>query len=458
MRRVLFLCAGSVALVVLLAGCDAGAFAMRTFVLQRSWQGWEEAGVPASSLAPARDRLAKVESRRSGPIPYSLISAALVQDPLVGAERLGERAHDDAVAAAGRRARAALAALEKVGGANYEAAYEDDILQLGQAREPADFDRLAAAWRHQASVIRGQEDQLAATSGGLSGGLPRDVVEGAVRLLNLANGLDSAGLRSGTGWAVEAHVQMYLRQHYDAMVRQHGAIEKELQTALSQLASRTDLLNGARQTLSQAEHLLPRLASLGAGQDFQGRLDQLRQSLGAAHDDGALAAAAQTGRQLVSDMRAAVLGTLPVQNAATPLPCITGAPQYLIVIHLATQELDAYTDGCPWLRTPVTTGRPALPTDRGTFRIFAKYPAFHMVSQWPKTSPFYYPPTWVYNAMAFVGDGTFIHNANWEPASAYGPGSQYGPYASHGCVHVLDGPLQQLYSWAPIGTTVEVGN
>src|SRR5262249_30949534 len=113
-------------------------------------------------------------------------------------------------------------------------------------------------------------------------------------------------------------------------------------------------------------------------------------------------------------------------------------------------------NGCPFLTTPVTTGRPALPTDRGTFHIFAKYPSYHMISPWPPGSPFWYHDAWVYNAMEFVSDGTFIHNAGWQPADTYGPGSQYGPYASHGCVHVPDGPLARLYAWAAIGTTVTV--
>jgi len=107
---------------------------------------------------------------------------------------------------------------------------------------------------------------------------------------------------------------------------------------------------------------------------------------------------------------------------------------------------------------PVTTGRPALPTDRGTFRIFYKTPWYHMVSPWPKGSPFYYPPTWVRYAMEFVGDGTFIHNADWQPDDSYGPGSEYGPYASHGCVHVQDGPLVKLYAWAQLGAVVHVSD
>jgi lipoprotein-anchoring transpeptidase ErfK/SrfK len=458
MRRAVFLCAGVLVLVVALAGCDAGAFQIRTGALERSWQTWEAAGVPAASLAPARERLTQVQAERSGPIPYSVISAALVEDPLADVEKMGERAHSDAVTAARGRAETALAALQKIGGTNYETAYEDHVVELARGREPIDFDRLGAAWRHEATVLQGLQNDLSNASGGLSGGLPRDVVEGSVHLSSLATSLEAAGLPTGSGWQAVAGAQMYLRQGYAPMLQQHGAVQKELQAALSELQGRMDQWNGARQALSQAEGLLPRLESLGAGKDFQGRLDQVRQSLGAVHDDAALAQGAQAARKLLSDMQAAQQGSLPVQTVTTAIPCIPGAPQDLIVIHLATQQLVAYNSGCPWLRTPVTTGRPALPTDRGTFQIFGKYPAFHMVSQWPKTSPFYYPPTWVYNAMEFVSDGTFIHNANWEPPSAYGPGSQYGPYSSHGCVHVMDGPLQQLYSWAPIGTTVQVGD
>jgi len=53
-------------------------------------------------------------------------------------------------------------------------------------------------------------------------------------------------------------------------------------------------------------------------------------------------------------------------------------------------------------------------------------------------------------------DGSFIHSAEWEPASAYGSGSENGTYASHGCVHVQNGPLSTLFNWANVGATVMV--
>jgi lipoprotein-anchoring transpeptidase ErfK/SrfK len=160
---------------------------------------------------------------------------------------------------------------------------------------------------------------------------------------------------------------------------------------------------------------------------------------------------------LACGMTLALLASVgPRAEVAAAGPCASGFPARLIVIHLATQQLDAFTGGCQWLQTPVTTGRPALPTGRGTFQIFYKAVRYTMVSPWPPGSPFWYPTTTVGWAMEFIRNGTFIHSAGWQPAGTYGAGSEYGPYASHGCVHVLPGPLSQLYAWAPIGTTVTV--
>lgn len=58
--------------------------------------------------------------------------------------------------------------------------------------------------------------------------------------------------------------------------------------------------------------------------------------------------------------------------------------------------------------------------------------------------------------MEFLTGGFYIHNAPWEPATAYGPGSQNGPYASHGCVHVPYSAMQALYNWAAPGTTLVI--
>ncbi|MBO0687491.1 MAG: L,D-transpeptidase family protein, partial [Candidatus Dormibacteraeota bacterium] len=288
---------------------------------------------------------------------------------------------------------------------------------------------------------------------------PTDVLQNSVQLQSLVGSLEGLSLPIGSGGTAVVDSQIYLTLPYAKMLQEHPAVIKELQGATAELQGRMDMWDGARQSLSQAQGMVAELESLGAAQDFQSRLTQARAGFDAARDDNALTQVSQTLDKLLADMRAAVAGAQAAQTqpASTQTgACLQNVPANLIVVHLATQQLVAYTNGCSWLQTPVTTGQPALPTDRGTFQIYAKYDSYEMISPWPQGSPYYYPPTMVNWAMEFVNDGTFIHSASWEPDSAYGPGSQDGPYASHGCVHVMAGPLQQLYNWAPIGTTVTV--
>jgi hypothetical protein len=78
---------------------------------------------------------------------------------------------------------------------------------------------------------------------------------------------------------------------------------------------------------------------------------------------------------------------------------------------------------------------------------------FH--SPWPRSSPFWYPPTPVTWAMDFF-NGDFLHDDPGEPSDAFGTGSEYGPYASHGCVHVPHDVMAFLYRWLPVGAQVVV--
>jgi len=239
------------------------------------------------------------------------------------------------------------------------------------------------------------------------------------------------------------------------LLTEHQAVMSKLQATAGVLQHKLDLRARADRLLAGLPDLLQQADQYGAGNDFNGRANQVRANIDnarAAMDDDRLDVALADLQKLTDDLQGADGGRLPAGN----LPCQNDSPDQLIIIHLATQQLVAYDKGCPFLRTPITTGRPALPTGRGTFRIFYKAPVYQMVSPWPQGSPFYYPPTWVTDAMEFIGNGTFLHSADWQPDSTYGPGSQYGPYASHGCIHVLDGPLQQLYDWAKIGATVTV--
>ena len=132
-----------------------------------------------------------------------------------------------------------------------------------------------------------------------------------------------------------------------------------------------------------------------------------------------------------------------------------------IVVSLSQQKLWAYDGNSVYLTSLVTTGNPKLPTPLGTFTILGKFHPFTFHSPWPKSSPFYYPPSLTQYAMLFQSGGYFIHDAPWR--TNYGPGSnqQIGTpgqnyTGTHGCVNVPSDVAYKLFRWAPIGTVVQV--
>jgi len=139
------------------------------------------------------------------------------------------------------------------------------------------------------------------------------------------------------------------------------------------------------------------------------------------------------------------------------LPAPRLANEKAVVIRLEAQTLTTYVGGKRMLTTPVTTGRPALPTPVGSYRIQARYSPYTFISPWPQGSPYWYPPAPVTWAMPFY-DNDFLHDDPAEPEGAYGAGSEYGPYASHGCVHVPHDVMAFLFNWLPIGTPVIVAD
>jgi lipoprotein-anchoring transpeptidase ErfK/SrfK len=155
-------------------------------------------------------------------------------------------------------------------------------------------------------------------------------------------------------------------------------------------------------------------------------------------------------RQLRSASRAPL--AVPVTRTA---PRATGA--LAIVVRLGEQSLTLYRDGNVVLKTPVTTGRPALPTPVGSYDVAWRRSPYTFISPWPKGSPYYYPPAPVTWAM-FFHDNDFLHDDSAEPAGAFGRGSNFGPWASHGCVHVPTEVMRTLYTTVPDHTPVIVAD
>jgi len=441
---------------------DVAAFNSRETALQQSWRADQAAGVTAEQLAPARASLQALHDRRvAGLLPYSIFSGAVFKDPFAAPEALAARGQAQALAQARKRANDGLDNLKATGGPNYDG-LQGHMAQLTAARRLPDYVRLATAWEAEARQLAATRDQLSQASGGLADGQPKDVVDGVARLQSVISAAGQAHLSADPAAQALAKAQDYLKLPYTGQLEQHGDVAGTVRAAGDTVQHRIDTHALADQLMGQVPGLLDQAGKYNVSGSFPARANQARADVQAAEsagDDARMDTATAALKQVTDELTAAV-ATARQKAAQAALQagsgCILGADPQLIVVHLATQQLVAYDNGCPLLRTPVTTGRPALPTDRGTFHIFAKYPSYHMISPWPPGDPFWYHDAWVNDAMEFVSDGTFLHGAPWEPASAYGPGSQNGPFASHGCVHIQDGPLSQLYGWAQIGTTVLV--
>ena len=155
-----------------------------------------------------------------------------------------------------------------------------------------------------------------------------------------------------------------------------------------------------------------------------------------------------------------VAGGLMVQEKVLTDAMAQTLPDKALTISLNEQVIRAYEHGQQVFWSYVTTGRPGLETDPGSFKVYWKVSPWTMHSPWPKGSPFWYPDSKVRFVMWFNG-GDGIHDASWR--SRYGPGTN-GPHydptgedtGTHGCVNVPYSNMVWLWNWTPTGTPVIV--
>ncbi len=229
------------------------------------------------------------------------------------------------------------------------------------------------------------------------------------------------------------------------------------QAALAQAISQLQAEVGLNDQVSTADRsLLLQVDQAGAEQ-----IPNSQTYLSQYHADHSALLAARTAAQLAAVQTSDASLAQTVQQALSANQCghssISGKSIY---ISLSLQEMVFYDNGCEVNATPVTTGRPQLPTPTGTFSIFDKQSPYVFISPWPPGSPFWYPTSPVNWVMEFDQGGYYIHDAPWEPTSAYGPGSEYdlADVASHGCVQTPTAAMQWAYSWTPMGTPVVISN
>lgn len=405
-------------------------------------------GVPAAELAGIRTEL----QQRAGPESW-FTSLALVESPYADLSHEAQVVFQNALARSHHQAADSLQRLEQVGGGP-TTAYGDEEAALQKAATPADLDLLAANWTREAEVADLDRRTLGQMAGGLApDGRPADLVDLGGKLDAAIQAATAAQVDTDPAPAARDALAAYWPLAIGDQLAQHDSLKAMVSGAADAVQHRAGAKKQALLLAGGIDNLVATASTIGIPDDVAAAASRGKAEAPAARSEAEVEAA-------VNDLQKATdaLNAIINRSAAAPLPpCLANRPAgQTIIIHTLTQQLIAYQDGCPWLATPVTTGRPALPTDVGTWHIFYKTYAYKMISPWPPGSPFWYPDTWVYWAMEFVGDGTFIHNANWQPDDTYGQGSNYGPYASHGCVHVQDGPLSQLYAWAQIGATVIV--
>jgi lipoprotein-anchoring transpeptidase ErfK/SrfK len=154
---------------------------------------------------------------------------------------------------------------------------------------------------------------------------------------------------------------------------------------------------------------------------------------------------------------AAAIGWLRTDTDRLQSVMAAGMPEKAIYVSTARQEMRSFEHGVLVKQSLVTTGRPELPTDIGTFSVLRKNHPWTMHSPFPRSSPYWYPDTVVQYVLWFNDDGSGLHDAYWR--SKFGPGTN-GPGRSggtHGCINMPTDVTIWMYNWAPVGTPVVVG-
>jgi lipoprotein-anchoring transpeptidase ErfK/SrfK len=166
---------------------------------------------------------------------------------------------------------------------------------------------------------------------------------------------------------------------------------------------------------------------------------------------------AQADAATTPEALAGAIGWLRSDTDRLQLAMVAGMPDKAIYVSVGRQELRAYEKGNLVRQTLVTTGRPELPTDIGSFSVLRKNHPWTMHSPFPRSSPFWYPDTVVQFVLWFNDDGSGLHDAYWR--SRFGPGTNGAGRSggTHGCINMPTNVTIWMYDWAPLGTPVVVG-
>ena len=130
----------------------------------------------------------------------------------------------------------------------------------------------------------------------------------------------------------------------------------------------------------------------------------------------------------------------PTNSPPNQVYASSGNGERWIDVDLSNQRVYAYEGDVVVNSFIVSTGVWATPTVTGQYRIYVKYVSAKM------SGPGYYLPNVPYIMYFYKGYG--LHGTYWH--------NNFGTPMSHGCVNLRTDDAAWLYSWASVGTLVNV--
>jgi hypothetical protein len=405
-------------------------------------------GVPASALSPLRQELGRVRSESWWSPGYWVQSS---QATLNNVRRSSAGAWSKAMAKGKRQAEVYLADYRSFVARNSvwlsataptaSAAWPGE---LARAATPTRLHSLALVWKAQVKGVEAAADSSAAAAAATVtlDTSSTSLVAEATAAENLASADDLSALQVPA--AVSA-LQVALSKGQSG-AGQSRALSNQLESLKAEI--------GLQQRITDLNHTVMGLVDQASFEqtanaaNFQVQYSASKAAFQAAKTVSGLGSAQSNLLSLQTKVEAALAGDQCGHNK------VAGKSIY---VSISLEEMIFYENGCVVNATPVTTGRPQLPTPTGTFAIFLKEGPVEFISGYPPSSPYYYAPVMIQYAMEFLSGGYFIHNAPWEATDDYGPGSQYdNVIASHGCVHTPLATMAWAYGWTPVGTPVVI--
>ena len=146
--------------------------------------------------------------------------------------------------------------------------------------------------------------------------------------------------------------------------------------------------------------------------------------------------------QIVDDTPTSEYVAPTSSTSSAPLPAVasSGDGARWIDVDLTNQMVYAYEGDAVINSFLVSTGTWLTPTVTGQYKIYVKYRSA------PMSGPGYYLPNVPYIMYFYKGYG--LHGTYWH--------NNFGTPMSHGCVNLRTDEASWLYSWASVGTLVNV--